>query len=57
MTIYLDTSVVLRTLLGDGRPFPAWGGWDRAYSSELMGVEARRAIDRRVWSKPSTTRA
>ena len=46
MTIYLDTSAVLRALLGDGDPLPEWGKWDRAYSSELMGVEARRAIDR-----------
>ena len=45
MTIYLDTSVVLRALLGDGRPLPEWGSWERAYSSELMGVEARRALD------------
>lgn len=46
MTIYLDTSAVLRALLGDGEPLPEWGGWDRAYSSESMGVEARRALDR-----------
>lgn len=46
MTIYLDTSVVLRALIGDGERLPAWGRWDRAYSSELMGVEARRTIDR-----------
>ena len=46
MTIYLDTSVVLRALLGDGPPLAEWGRWDRAYSSELLGVEARRAIDR-----------
>lgn len=46
MTIYLDTSAVLRALLGDGDPLPEWGKWDRAYTSELMGVEARRAIDR-----------
>lgn len=46
MTIYLDTSTVLRALLGDGDRMPEWGRWDRAYSSELMGIEARRAIDR-----------
>ena len=46
MTIYLDTSVVLRALMGDGDRLLEWGRWDRAYSSELMGVEARRAIDR-----------
>lgn len=46
MTIYLDTSTVLRALLGDGEPLPEWGGWRSAYSSELMGVEARRTLDR-----------
>lgn len=46
MTIYLDTGTVLRALLGDGDPLPECGKWDRAYSSELMGIEARRAIDR-----------
>lgn len=46
MTIYLDTSTVLRALLGDGEPLREWGGWRRAYSSELMGVEARRTLDR-----------
>jgi hypothetical protein len=24
----------------------AWGSWERAYTSELPGVEARRVIDR-----------
>ena len=46
MTIYLDTSTVLRALFRDGEPMPEWGTWDRAYSSELMGIEARRALDR-----------
>ncbi len=46
MTIYLDTSTVLRALLQDGEHLPSWGAWERAYSSELMGVEARRALDR-----------
>ena len=46
MTVYLDTSVVLRALLETEDAVPGWGAWDRAYSSELMGVEARRAFDR-----------
>ena len=46
MTVYLDTSVVLRALLATGDAPPEWGVWERAYSSELMGVEARRALDR-----------
>ena len=46
MTVYLDTSVVLRALLATGDAPPDWGAWERAYSSELMGVEARRTLDR-----------
>ena len=46
MTLYLDTSVVLRALIGDGDALPEWDRWERADSSELMGIEARRAIDR-----------
>lgn len=46
MTVYLDTSTVLRVVLGQGRPISVWGRWERAYVSELLGVEARRAIDR-----------
>ena len=33
---------VRRALLGTGNPLPEWGTWDRAYSSEIIGVEARR---------------
>lgn len=46
MTIYLDSSAVIRALTGDGDPLQEWGRWDRAYSSELMVVEVRRTIDR-----------
>ena len=46
MIVYLDSSVVLRPLLGQPRPLSAWGKWTTAYSSELLGVECRRAIDR-----------
>lgn len=46
MTVYLDSSVVLRTLLGQPRRLKSWGNWAVAYSSELMGVECRRALDR-----------
>ena len=46
MIVYLDSSVVLRPLLGQPRPLSAWGKWTAAYSSELLGVECRRAIDR-----------
>ncbi len=46
MIVYLDTSVVLRPLLDQPRRISSWGQWETAYSSELMGVECRRVIDR-----------
>ena len=46
MIVYLDSSVVLRPLLGQPKTLSAWGKWTTAYSSELLGVECRRAIDR-----------
>ena len=46
MIVYLDSSVVLRPLLDQPRKLSAWGQWDSAFSSELMGVECRRVIDR-----------
>jgi len=45
MNVYLDSSIVLRALLDQPRQISAWGEWDRAYSSELLGVECRRVID------------
>lgn len=46
MIVYLDTSVVLRVLLGQPNALAEWGSWETAFSSELMGVEARRISDR-----------
>ena len=46
MTVYLDTSVVLRVLLRQAKPLREWRTWERAYTSELLGLEARRAFDR-----------
>jgi predicted nucleic acid-binding protein len=45
MIVYLDTSVVLRHLFGQGEPLAA-DDWHGAYSSEILGLEARRVIDR-----------
>ena len=45
MIVYVDTSVVLRHLLAQPKALD-WGQWRSAYSSELLGVEARRVIDR-----------
>ena len=46
MIVYLDTSVVLRILLDQPRKLYLWAQWETAYSSEFMGVECRRVIDR-----------
>ena len=46
MTVYLDTSTVLRVLLRQPGPLSIWGRWERAYTSEILGLEARRVIDR-----------
>jgi len=46
MTVYLDSSVVLRPLLGQTNPIADWGTWEAAYASEMLGIECRRAIDR-----------
>lgn len=46
LVVYFDTSTALRVLLGQGRVLDLWGKWDRAYSSELLGLEVRRVIDR-----------
>jgi predicted nucleic acid-binding protein len=46
MTVYLDSSVVIRPLFDQPGKLRSWGKWETAYSSELLGVECRRAIDR-----------
>ena len=46
MIVYLDTSTVLRVVLSQAEPLAIWGKWDEACTSELLGVEARRVLDR-----------
>jgi hypothetical protein len=46
MTVYVDTSVVLRILLREPNPVGIWGQWNKAYSSGLWRVEALRTVDR-----------
>jgi uncharacterized protein len=46
MIVYLDTSTVLRVVLGQANRLATWAKWDVACTSELLGVEARRALDR-----------
>ncbi|HEX9636312.1 MAG TPA: type II toxin-antitoxin system VapC family toxin [Acidobacteriota bacterium] len=46
MTVYLDTSAMLRVLFHEANPIRIWGQWSQAYSSSLLRVEAFRAVDR-----------
>ncbi len=46
MTVYLDSSVVLRRLQGESKALQTWARWQRAYSSALLRVEVLRTIDR-----------
>ncbi len=46
MKCYLDSSVVLRVLLGQQPQFSGWGTWQEAYSSRLMRCEVSRTLDR-----------
>ncbi len=46
MTVYLDTSVVIRVLFHEANPLNLWGKWDKAFSSSLWRVEALRTVDR-----------
>jgi predicted nucleic acid-binding protein len=46
MTVYIDTSVILRILFHEPNPVEVWGKWQRALSSNLWRVEALRNVDR-----------
>jgi predicted nucleic acid-binding protein len=46
MTVFVDTSVFMRRLLKQPGAFTDWSAWDLAVSSELLRVEAHRALDR-----------
>lgn len=43
---YVDTSVLLRVVLGEPRPLKEWRSLKTALSSELLRVEALRTVDR-----------
>ena len=43
---YLDSSVLLRIVLGEPDPLSSWGRIDQALSSELIRLECLRTIDR-----------
>ncbi|MDL5045813.1 PIN domain-containing protein [Oscillatoria amoena NRMC-F 0135] len=46
MIVYLDTSIVLRKILGEGSSLDCWGQWKEAFSSSLIQVETYRTLDR-----------
>ena len=46
MNVMVDTSVVLRMLLGEEDPVDCWGKWQRAYVSALVRTEFFRTVDR-----------
>ena len=46
MTLYVDTSALMRVVLGEGHALDDLRQADRLVSSELLAVEARRTIDR-----------
>jgi hypothetical protein len=45
MTVYLDSSFVIRQLLGVQSACPFWGKWEKAYASTLMRTECFRAAN------------
>ncbi|MCI0340768.1 MAG: type II toxin-antitoxin system VapC family toxin [Planctomycetales bacterium] len=46
MNAYLDSSVLLRLVLGEPRRLREWRGYDRRVTSELAHVECLRTLDR-----------
>lgn len=46
MTIYVDSSVLLRVILGEPDRLASWGRIDQPVSSQLIRVECLRTIDR-----------
>ncbi len=46
MNIYLDSSVLLRLILGEPEQISEWRHWERVVSSRLIEVECLRVLDR-----------
>ncbi|HEV2005079.1 MAG TPA: type II toxin-antitoxin system VapC family toxin [Candidatus Limnocylindrales bacterium] len=46
MNVYIDSSVVVRILFGEPDPLAIWSHIERAVSSELLGIECLRTLDR-----------
>ena len=46
MDVYLDSTVVLRQMLGSGASWEGWGKWTKAYASMLLRTECNQAANR-----------
>ena len=46
MNVYLDSTVVLRQMLGSGESWSGWGAWEKAYASMLLRTECCQAANR-----------
>lgn len=45
MTVYLDSTLVMRQLVGSKTPWAGWGNWTAAYASALMRTECYRTAN------------
>lgn len=45
MTVYLDSSLVIRQLVGSKSPWSGWGNWTAAYASTLLRTECYRTAN------------
>ena len=46
MDVYLDSTIVIRQLLGTGNRWEGWGKWEKAYASMLLRTECNQAANR-----------
>ena len=46
MNVYLDSTVVLRQMIGSGESWDGWGKWEKAYASMLLRTECNQAANR-----------
>jgi len=46
MNVYLDSTVVLRQMLGAGESWEGWGKWTNGYASMLLRTECNQAANR-----------
>jgi predicted nucleic acid-binding protein len=46
LNVYIDSSVVVRILFGEPDPLAIWSQIERPVSSELLGIECLRTLDR-----------